>query len=177
MYHKLRTTYNTDETEFIANLGLPSIKHDVRKKRTEITDTIYMQFEMLTVPVPVGYDSILKRLYGDYMEPVKGISKHGQIIFSTNHSYKDFPFDEVMIEFNKLLDSEYTQYQQYEQNYPSTLDEYRQRYGWDTTGMGFDDGYDQYYQNEDNKTEYIYESSWWDKFLILIANFLRNLFN
>ena len=187
MYHKLRTTYNTDETEFIANLGLPSIKHDVRKKRTEITDTIYMQFEMLTVPVPVGYDSILKRLYGDYMEPVKGISKHGQIIFSTNHSYKDFPFNEVMIEFDKLLDLEYSQYkqyeqyceqyQQYEQNYPSTLDEYRQRYGWDTTGMGFDDGYDQYYQNEDNKTEYIYESSWWDKFLILIANFLRKLFN
>ena len=108
-YHNLRTTYNNDKTEFIANLGLPSIKHDVRKKRTEITDTIYMQFEILTVPVPSGYDSILKRLYGDYMEHVKGTSKHGQIIFSTNHSYKDFLSNEVIIEFNKLLDSKYNQ--------------------------------------------------------------------
>ena len=33
--------------------------------------TVYMPFEDIQMPVPVGYNEILTRMYGDYMTPVK----------------------------------------------------------------------------------------------------------
>lgn len=90
-YESKRRKYNNIKYSYVANLGLPSIIPDVRKKISELNAYIYMPFEMLTVPVPGGYDSILKRLYGDYMEPVKGTSNHGIILFDPQISYKDTP--------------------------------------------------------------------------------------
>lgn len=90
-YEIKRRKYNNIKCSHVANLGLPSLTPDVRKKVSELNAYIYMPFEMLTVPVPGGYDSILKRLYGDYMEPVKGTSNHGIILFDPQISYKDTP--------------------------------------------------------------------------------------
>lgn len=90
-YESKRRKYNNIKCSHAANLGLPSIIPDVRKKISELNAYTYMTFEMLTVPVPAGYDSILKRLYGDYMEPVKGTSNHGIILFDPQISYKDTP--------------------------------------------------------------------------------------
>lgn len=90
-YEIKRRKYNNIKCSHVANLGLPSIIPDVRKKISELNAYTYMPFEMLTVPVPGGYDSILKRLYGDYMEPVKGTSNHGIILFDPQISYKDTP--------------------------------------------------------------------------------------
>lgn len=90
-YESKRRKYNNIKCSQVANLGLPSIIPDVRKKISELNAYTYITFEMLTVPVPGGYDSILKRLYGDYMEPVKGTSNHGIILFDPQISYKDTP--------------------------------------------------------------------------------------
>lgn len=90
-YDIKRRKYNNIKCSHVANLGLPSLTPDVRKKVSELNAYIYMPFEMLTVPVPGGYDSILKRLYGNYMEPVKGTSNHGIILFDPQISYKDSP--------------------------------------------------------------------------------------
>lgn len=90
-YEIKRRKYNNIKCSHVANLGLPSIIPDVRKKISELNAYTYMPFEMLTVPVPAGYDSILNRLYGDYMEPVKGTSNHGIILFDPQISYKDTP--------------------------------------------------------------------------------------
>ena len=90
-YEIKRRKYNNIKCSYAANLGLPSLIPDVRKKISEFNAYTYMPFEMLTVPVPGGYDSILKRLYGDYMEPVKGTSNHGIILFDPQISYKDTP--------------------------------------------------------------------------------------
>ena len=90
-YEIKRRKYNNIKCSHVANLGLPSLTPDVRKKISELNAYTYMPFEMLNVPVPGGYDSILKRLYGDYMEPVKGISNHGIILFDPQISYKDTP--------------------------------------------------------------------------------------
>ncbi len=41
------------------------------------SDTIEMPFEYTTIPVPVGYDAILRQKYGDnYMQPIIGASSH-----------------------------------------------------------------------------------------------------
>ena len=90
-YDIKRRKYNNIKCSHVANLGLPSLTPDVRKKISEFNAYTHMPFEMLTVPVPGGYDSILKRLYGDYMEPVKGTSNHGIILFDPQISYKDTP--------------------------------------------------------------------------------------
>lgn len=90
-YEIKRRKYNNIKCSHVANLGLPSLTPDVRKKVLELNAYTYMPFEMLTVPVPGGYDSILTRLYGDYMVPKKGTSNHGLILFDPEISYKDSP--------------------------------------------------------------------------------------
>jgi lipopolysaccharide cholinephosphotransferase len=53
-------------------------------------DTLWMNFENIRVPVPIGYDQFLKKQYGEnYMTPIKAPSCHGDIIFDTNHSYSE----------------------------------------------------------------------------------------
>lgn len=87
-FEVLRRKYFNNTTT-VANLSLPNLKKDIRKELSEFEDTLFAQFEMLTVPIPSGWDSILQRLYGDYMTPVPGGSNHGDILFDTHVSYKD----------------------------------------------------------------------------------------
>ncbi len=53
--------------------------------------TLYMPFEDMEIPVPAGYDEILRLNYGDYMTPVKAPSGHGNLLFDTERSYRDRP--------------------------------------------------------------------------------------
>lgn len=53
-------------------------------------DTVYMEFEDLKIPCPSGYDNVLKRCYGDYMKPVKGLKNHSDLFFDANKSYKKY---------------------------------------------------------------------------------------
>lgn len=43
-----------------------------------------LPFEYIQVPVPVGYDELLRVEYGDYMTPVKAPTLHGSLVFETN---------------------------------------------------------------------------------------------
>jgi lipopolysaccharide cholinephosphotransferase len=45
-------------------------------------ETIYLDFEGLSMPVPKEYHNLLTVLYGDYMTPVMAASKHGETIIS-----------------------------------------------------------------------------------------------
>lgn len=59
------------------------------RKKEWYSDTLYMPFEDILMPVPVGYDEILTNQYGDYMTPVKAPSCHGGVIFDAERSYKE----------------------------------------------------------------------------------------
>lgn len=76
----------------------------VVRKREWYRDTIYMPFENIQMPVPIGYDEILTNQYGDYMTPAKAPSQHGKLIFDTDRSYKDVIKD---IKRGKIDISEY----------------------------------------------------------------------
>ena len=53
-------------------------------------ETLQMPFEHLQVPVPAGYDEFLRTQYGDnYMTPLKAPNYHGELVFDTEHSYKE----------------------------------------------------------------------------------------
>ena len=50
-----------------------------------------MPFEMTSIPVPKNHDAWLRAMYGDdYMTPLQDPSYHGQVIFSTDQSYKEW---------------------------------------------------------------------------------------
>ena len=52
-------------------------------------NTEYLPFEDILMPVPSGYDTILYKQYGDYMEPAKTPTMHGGFaILDTEKSYK-----------------------------------------------------------------------------------------
>lgn len=58
-------------------------------KKKWFSKTLYMPFEDIMMPVPVGYDEMLTTLYGDYMTPVKAPSLHGGVIFDTERPYTE----------------------------------------------------------------------------------------
>lgn len=62
---------------------------DVQLKKDWYSGTVYMPFEDIQMPVPIGYDEILKTLYGDYMTPVKAPNMHGTTIFDPDRPYKE----------------------------------------------------------------------------------------
>lgn len=49
-------------------------------------DVVMMPFEEIEVPVPVGYDTILKNVYGDYMTPVRGGGAHAYGAYLKNET-------------------------------------------------------------------------------------------
>ena len=75
----------------VACMGLIfDFKHFLRNKHL-YDDTLFMPFETIMMPVPIGYDKILTTQYGDYMKPVKSPSYHGGFIaLDTEKSYKDY---------------------------------------------------------------------------------------
>ena len=52
-----------------------------------IQDVIWKRFEMLMIPVPKGYDYLLKKTYGEWETPVKGNSVHGDVFFDPDRPY------------------------------------------------------------------------------------------
>lgn len=56
---------------------------------SDFRETIWVPFENLNIPVPIGYDNVLKKLCGeDYMTPIHKSTMHGnKIIFDTEKPY------------------------------------------------------------------------------------------
>ena len=52
-------------------------------------EIIEVPFEHLMMPVPAGYDEVLRLRYGDYMTPVQGGSWHTMAVFDTDRPYNE----------------------------------------------------------------------------------------
>ncbi len=61
-----------------------------RIRKEHMYDLKMVPFEFLEVPIPKGYDDILRRSYGNYMEFVKNGSYHGGITFDTDVPYTEY---------------------------------------------------------------------------------------
>jgi lipopolysaccharide cholinephosphotransferase len=62
-----------------------------RRNLSLYADTIYIPFEDIMMHVPIGYDTILRTQYGDYMKPAKAATYHGGFAFlDTEKSYKEY---------------------------------------------------------------------------------------
>lgn len=58
------------------------------RERSWYSDVEYVPFEYLTIPVPVGYDHILKQFYGDYHQFVRGGSSHNNLFLDPDKPYR-----------------------------------------------------------------------------------------
>lgn len=47
-------------------------------------------FEFITLPIPEGYEKMLTAFFGDWRTPVRSSSYHGDVIFDTEKSYKEY---------------------------------------------------------------------------------------
>lgn len=53
-------------------------------------DVVYLSFEGYDFPVPMGYEEVLKRRYGDYMTPVMNQTLHNGILLDPDRSYMEY---------------------------------------------------------------------------------------
>ena len=62
-----------------------------RRLYEDYANITYMPFEMIQVPVPENYDSMLRQQYGDYMKipENKHENMHGGLTISTDYAYDD----------------------------------------------------------------------------------------
>lgn len=60
------------------------------RKKEWYSDTIYLPFENITVPVPIGYDEILKARYGDYSRYDKFSSSHSDVFMDPDTPYINY---------------------------------------------------------------------------------------
>ena len=90
-YDNLFRNNTLADCENVACMGFVfDFKHYLRNKHV-FDDTLYMPFETIMMPVPIGYDNILTTQYGDYMKPAKTPTKHGGFIaLDTETSYIDY---------------------------------------------------------------------------------------
>lgn len=83
------------ESPYITKIGLFSNKEYVSTRMLDkhwYDETLYLPFEDMEMPVPAGYDQVLKTIFGaDYMKPAKAPSAHGGFaVLDTERSYKEF---------------------------------------------------------------------------------------
>lgn len=62
-----------DYAELIYYLNVPERR---RMKPEYYSESIYIPFETSTIPVPKEYDSVLRRMYGDYEKPMQWRENH-----------------------------------------------------------------------------------------------------
>lgn len=93
VYEKIQECYTNYGVKMSDDLACPMfaihIVFDIKRKKDWYSETVYMPFEDIQMPVPIGYDKILTNQYGDYMTPVKAPSYHGGVIFDTERPYTE----------------------------------------------------------------------------------------
>lgn len=78
MMNQIASLYHEDEGERLLGYVSNGILHNPDGFRKEWYDhTILMPFENTEIAVPSGYDGVLKDVYGDYTQFVRGASVHG----------------------------------------------------------------------------------------------------
>lgn len=70
-------------------------KRNLRKDmwdKSDFDDVIYMKFENINIPVPAGYDHLLKQIYGDYMKfpPMEKRKGKHDVIYAPDIPYKEY---------------------------------------------------------------------------------------
>ena len=82
--------YNDLPTKYVGKISYQPYGMKMYDYRSEFDGTVYLDFEMLKVPVPSGYKVHLRRQYGDYRKFVIGTADHGKLVLDPDTPYKEW---------------------------------------------------------------------------------------
>ena len=82
--------YNDLDTKYVGKISFQPYGMKMYDLRSEFDGTVYLDFEMLKIPVPSGYKVHLRRQYGDYHKFVIGTSDHGGLILDADIPYREW---------------------------------------------------------------------------------------
>ncbi len=91
---RLFTKFSDEESDELTQLfpfGLRRREH--RYPKEFYSDCIRLPFENTTIPVPIGYDAMLKRRYGDYIVVRKDCGGHGYPFYESQQEQMDALLD------------------------------------------------------------------------------------
>jgi lipopolysaccharide cholinephosphotransferase len=89
-HYNLVTKYKGMDTECVGESIVPPLGR-WEWKREWVENVVYMPFEMLSVPVPVGYAECLETGFGkDWRVPKQVGSLHGSILFDVDKPYTEY---------------------------------------------------------------------------------------
>lgn len=87
---ELMTSFNRSKTRRIGEVVVSPLGRHIWDKEW-LMSPVYLPFEMLFVPVPVGYEQCLSASFGeDWKCPKQQGNYHGQVIFDTNRPYTEY---------------------------------------------------------------------------------------
>lgn len=80
-------------------------KRNLRKDmwdKSDFDDCIPMKFEDITIPVPAGYDHLLKQIYGDYMKfpPMEKRKGKHDVIYAPDIPYKEYCSEHYGVQYD-----------------------------------------------------------------------------
>ena len=89
-FDNLCSKYNKINSNLVACVSFNSMisSYDMVFEIDDFKDIVELPFEELKVKCPIGYESILKVEYGDYMVYKKGGSAHGDMFFDVDKDYR-----------------------------------------------------------------------------------------
>lgn len=83
--------YNDQQTEKVAKFFFIPFNRNQIWFREDFEGTIPVDFEVMTIPVPIGYERILSTFFGpDWMIPKKIATVHSSVIFDPVKPYKQY---------------------------------------------------------------------------------------
>ena len=89
-HYDLVTKYNERDTEYVGESIVPPLGR-WEWKREWVDSVVFIPFEMLSVPVPVGYAECLEAGFGkDWRVPKQVGALHGSILFDVDKPYTEY---------------------------------------------------------------------------------------
>lgn len=87
--NRLAKKYSYAESSY-AGVAVTSLAHLFRERNEKkvYSETVFLPFEDLRLPAPAGYDTYLRKLYGDYMQlPPENqrVTQHDYILFTSRN--------------------------------------------------------------------------------------------
>ena len=81
---------NDKNFEFVDKVAFRYSNKFVRIRKEWFTDILYVDFEIIRIPIPYKYNEVLTAFYGDWKKPAKISTAHGSVVFDVDKSYKKY---------------------------------------------------------------------------------------
>ena len=87
LLNKVSALYGEEESEELTFMADGCINKNSKFRKEWYGESILVPFENIMIPIPRGYDEILKVMYGDYMTPIQNKQSHEYPFYKEQDAY------------------------------------------------------------------------------------------